>query len=79
MLPPPVRELIKRQLPSFEVSFGEAAEIAREAAFAATSSSDRMDWTSFAHYLRGHPAQMRIALTGALPGPAARRALPPAR
>jgi hypothetical protein len=79
MLPPPVREAIKRQLPAFEVAFGEAAEIAREAAFAATSSSDRMDWTSFADYLRGHPAQMRIALTGALPGPAARRALPPAR
>lgn len=80
MLPPHVREAIKRQLPAFEVAFAEAAEICREAAFAATSSEDRMDWTSFADYLRGHPAQMRIALTGALPGPAARRALaPPAR
>lgn len=79
MLPPQVREAIKRQLPSFEVSFEEAAEIAREAAFVATSSSDRMDWTSFADYLRGHPAQMRIALTGALPGPATRRMLPAAR
>ena len=77
MLPPQVREAIKRHLPAFEVSFGEAAEIARQAAFVAVSSSDRMDWTSLADYLRGHPAQMRIALTGALPGPGARRALAP--
>lgn len=73
MLPAAVRDAIRRQLPAFEVAFAEAADVAREAAFSATSPADRMDWTSLADYLRGHPAQMRIALTGALQPPAGMR------
>jgi hypothetical protein len=72
-LPAVVRDAIRRQLPALEVAFAEAADIAREAAFAATSPADRMDWTSLADYLRGHPAQVRIALTGALQPPAGMR------
>jgi hypothetical protein len=66
-LPPQARDEMRRRLPTLGVAFGEAADIARRAGMVATRPEDRRAWTGFAEYLEGHPEQLRIALTAALP------------
>ena len=46
------------------------------AARASEDYDDALEWTSLADYLRGHPAQIELALADALPGPVGRAALP---
>jgi hypothetical protein len=74
-MPPPVKRQLRDQMPVFEEAFMDAGKIARDAMFAAEDPEDRREWKALAEYLEGHPAQMRVALADALPGPAGRPAM----
>jgi hypothetical protein len=75
-LPRHVKDDFRRGLPELRRGFNEAAEIAARAARASEDYDDALEWTSLADYLRGHPAQIELALADALPGPVGRGALP---